>query len=406
MRTFLFVLLTAVAAVLLWAIWSQSYVDSLVFTLGLIATGLCGYLISDYFFTNEKKTWQSDIAMYKKEISALKEELDISHKQLSMTIPQAEVDDLRKRLRSTEDERNRLNSEFLAQVGNISSLNTRLENIQKEYSKYQEESSVTSESRLTELEALRDTLSNFKNKLTELAQQNKNLKEEIAQLIEAAQSTNIEIVVDNRDIEKATANHTNTVGGMNKGVDVPIVFLNNSDTNLNFSTHRSHSRSVEDENGESYIHAQFENENENENDNDNDNENENDNDNDNDNDAQLVENQPIAMNSTEHGAPENTEYEPAPSSSSYSIDGVPEDLKVVEGIGPKIEVLLKESGIKGLKDLSIVPIENLKEILAKGGARYRLNDPSSWPEQARLLVNGEVDKLKTYASDLLSKNDK
>ena len=389
MRTFLFVLLTAVAAVLLWAIWSQSYVDSLVFTLGLAATGLCGYLIADYFFTNEKKTWQSDIAMYKKEISALKEELDISHKQLSMTIPQAEVDDLRKRLRSTEDERNRLNSEFLAQVGNISSLNTRLENIQKEYNKYQEESSVTSESRLTELEALRDTLSNFKNKLTELAHQNKNLKEEIAQLIEAAHATNVEVVVlDNRDIEKATASHANTPKGTSGGVDAPIVFLNNSDKNLNFSTHRTHSRSIEDEDGESYIHAQLENEAEHE------------------NDVQLIDNQAVATASTEHGAPENTEYEPAPSSSSYSIDGVPEDLKVVEGIGPKIEVLLKESGIKGLKDLSIVPIENLKEILAKGGARYRLNDPTSWPEQARLLVNGEVDKLKTYATDLLNKNDK
>ncbi len=379
MRTFLFVLLTAVAAVLLWAIWSQSYVDSLVFTLGLAATGLCGYLIADYFFTNEKKTWQSDIAMYKKEISALKEELDISHKQLSMTIPQAEVDDLRKRLRSTEDERNRLNSEFLAQVGNISALNTRLDNLQKEYKIYQEESSVTSESRLTELEALRDTLSNFKNKLTELAQQNKNLKEEIAQLIEAAHSTNIEVVVDNRDMDNVTASKA-----WQEGVDAPIVFLNNYDTNLNFSTHRTHSRSVEDEDSESYIHTPLENE----------------------NNLQLIDNQIVEVISTEHGAPENTEHEPAPSSSSYSIDGVPEDLKVVEGIGPKIEVLLKESGIKGLKDLSIVPIENLKEILAKGGARYRLNDPTSWPEQARLLVNGEVDKLKTYASDLLSKNDK
>lgn len=389
MKTFLFVILTAVAAVLLWAIWSQSYVDSLVFTLGLAATGLCSYLIADYFFTNEKKTWQSDIAMYKKEISALKEELDISHKQLSMTIPQAEVDDLRKRLRSTEDERNRLNSEFLAQVGNISSLNTRLDNLQKEYNKYQEESSVTSESRLTELEALRDTLSNFKNKLTELAQQNKNLKEEIAQLIEAAHTTNIEVIVDNRDIEKVNASHPATPKGTSEGVDAPpIVFLNNSDTNLNFSTHRAHSRSVDDEDSESYIHAQIENEIEHE------------------NDIQLIDNQTVATASTEHGAPENTEHEPAPSSSSYSIDGVPEDLKVVEGIGPKIEVLLKESGIKGLKDLSIVPIENLKEILAKGGTRYRLNDPSSWPEQARLLVNGEVDKLKTYAADLLSKNDK
>ena len=173
MRTFLFVILTSVAAVLLWAVWTQSYVDGLVFTLSLSATGLCGYLIADYFFVNEKKTWQTDIHIYKKEISVLKEEIDILQKQMSLAVPYSELDDLRKKYRISEDDRNRLNGEFLAQVGNIASLNTRLDSLQKEYKKFREESTITSETRLTEFEAIRDALSFSKTKLTELAHQNK-----------------------------------------------------------------------------------------------------------------------------------------------------------------------------------------------------------------------------------------
>lgn len=373
MRSILLVLLSLVAAVLLWVIWSEAYIDSLVFTLGLVAAALSSYLVSDYFFINDKKTWQSDIDLYKKEISILKEELDISQKQLSMTIPQAEIDDLRKRLHLSDEEKNRLNSEFLAQVGNIASLNTRLEALQKEYNKYQEESYVTSESRLTELEALRDTLSTFKSKLSELIQNNKTLKEELAQLKNEMDFNPTEID------GLATKNMENT-----EGVDAPIVFLNNDNAPSDISSHRTQSKSIDDQDMQQDDLADTVDE----------------------NIVQSVEYQTIMANKNDHGTPEDTEPEPTPSSSSYFIDNIPEDLKAVEGIGPKIEILLKESGIKGLKDLSSVPVENLREILAKGGARYKFNDPTSWPEQARSLMNGEHDKRRTYNKEVYDGKDK
>lgn len=78
-----------------------------------------------------------------------------------------------------------------------------------------------------------------------------------------------------------------------------------------------------------------------------------------------------------------------------------EDLKVVEGIGPKIEQLLQEAGIKNLNDLATSTTEQLKEMLHNAGDHYRIHDPSTWPEQARLAAKGDLKKLKEY-QDFLS----
>lgn len=74
----------------------------------------------------------------------------------------------------------------------------------------------------------------------------------------------------------------------------------------------------------------------------------------------------------------------------------PEDLKVVEGIGPKIEQLLKNDGIKTWRDLSNAKVDRLKAILEAAGDRYRIHDPGTWAEQAQLAADGDWDKLKEY----------
>ncbi len=74
----------------------------------------------------------------------------------------------------------------------------------------------------------------------------------------------------------------------------------------------------------------------------------------------------------------------------------PEDLKVVEGIGPKIEQLLKNDGIKTWRDLANASVDRLKGILDAAGDRYRIHDPGTWPEQAQLAADGDWDKLKEY----------
>lgn len=74
----------------------------------------------------------------------------------------------------------------------------------------------------------------------------------------------------------------------------------------------------------------------------------------------------------------------------------PEDLKVVEGIGPKIEQLLKNDGIRTWRDLANAKVDRLKGILEAAGDRYRIHDPGTWAEQAQLAADGDWDKLKEY----------
>jgi predicted flap endonuclease-1-like 5' DNA nuclease len=74
----------------------------------------------------------------------------------------------------------------------------------------------------------------------------------------------------------------------------------------------------------------------------------------------------------------------------------PNDLKIVEGIGPKIEGLLHDAGVNTWSDLAATSVDRLKEILAAAGERYRLADPTTWPKQADLAAKGNWDELKEY----------
>lgn len=76
------------------------------------------------------------------------------------------------------------------------------------------------------------------------------------------------------------------------------------------------------------------------------------------------------------------------------------DLKIVEGIGPKIELLLQGAGIKTLNDLAAASVDRLKEVLHKAGDHYRIHDPSTWPAQADLASQGDLAKLREYQAFL------
>jgi predicted flap endonuclease-1-like 5' DNA nuclease len=82
----------------------------------------------------------------------------------------------------------------------------------------------------------------------------------------------------------------------------------------------------------------------------------------------------------------------------------PEDLKIVEGIGPKIEELLKAEGINNWDDLSNTLVSRLYQILGSGGHNFRLARPFTWPRQAGLAADGRWDELKAY-QDFLDKGN-
>ena len=65
---------------------------------------------------------------------------------------------------------------------------------------------------------------------------------------------------------------------------------------------------------------------------------------------------------------------------------VANDLKKVNGIGPKMEIILNQNGITTYKQLAKTKIASLREILAEAGPRYRMLDPKTWAKQAAQLA--------------------
>lgn len=72
------------------------------------------------------------------------------------------------------------------------------------------------------------------------------------------------------------------------------------------------------------------------------------------------------------------------------------DLKIIEGIGPKIESLLKIGHINSWEDLTDAPLERLEKILEDGGDRFKLARPSIWPIQAQYALQHDWVKLREY----------
>lgn len=72
------------------------------------------------------------------------------------------------------------------------------------------------------------------------------------------------------------------------------------------------------------------------------------------------------------------------------------DLKLVEGIGPKIEGLFHNFNIKTWKELAETSADKCQEVLNSGGKRYRIHDPASWPMQAKMAYEGHWKQLADW----------
>ncbi len=73
-----------------------------------------------------------------------------------------------------------------------------------------------------------------------------------------------------------------------------------------------------------------------------------------------------------------------------------DDLKTIEGIGPKIEEVLNKNNIYLFKDLRMSDRDTLKSYLDKAGSRFKMHEPQSWPHQAGMAERGELEELKIY----------
>ena len=77
-----------------------------------------------------------------------------------------------------------------------------------------------------------------------------------------------------------------------------------------------------------------------------------------------------------------------------------DDLKIVEGIGPKIEELLNAAGILTYSDLASSEVTKLDEILTAAGPKFSIHQPTTWAQQAALARDGKMEELEILKKEL------
>ena len=73
-----------------------------------------------------------------------------------------------------------------------------------------------------------------------------------------------------------------------------------------------------------------------------------------------------------------------------------DDLKILEGVGPKIAELLANAGLDTWKKVADASVDQLRSILDEAGPRYRIHKPDTWPKQALLAHEGKWKELGDY----------
>lgn len=89
----------------------------------------------------------------------------------------------------------------------------------------------------------------------------------------------------------------------------------------------------------------------------------------------------------------------AAKAAGFKLKG-PNDLTVVEGIGPKISELFNNAGITTFAQLAKQTVPQMQKILDEAGARYKLAKPGTWAQQAGLAADNKWSDLKALQDKL------
>lgn len=77
-----------------------------------------------------------------------------------------------------------------------------------------------------------------------------------------------------------------------------------------------------------------------------------------------------------------------------------DDLKIIEGVGPKIADILANGGLDTWAKVGAADPEHIRTLLDEAGPRYKMHNPTTWPTQASMAAEGKWDELKEYQDKL------
>lgn len=83
-----------------------------------------------------------------------------------------------------------------------------------------------------------------------------------------------------------------------------------------------------------------------------------------------------------------------------NLDG-PEDLRVIEGVGPKIAQIFNAAGIRTFAQVAAMTPAGIQPLLNEAGPNFRIADPQTWPEQAALAAANRWTELKALQDELM-----
>ena len=81
-------------------------------------------------------------------------------------------------------------------------------------------------------------------------------------------------------------------------------------------------------------------------------------------------------------------------------DEVGDDLKIIEGIGPAIEAILKKAGLDTFEAVAQADPDEIETILLVSDPHLALFDADTWPAQASMALHGEWETLQAFQDNL------
>jgi hypothetical protein len=91
--------------------------------------------------------------------------------------------------------------------------------------------------------------------------------------------------------------------------------------------------------------------------------------------------------------------EAAPRALGFSRPGEPDDLKIIEGIGPKMEQALKAAGIDTFAKLAQTSEAAIRSAIERAGLSFAPSVPT-WARQAKYIVDGDLEGFEAYKARL------
>ncbi|MGD9049121.1 MAG: hypothetical protein PVF77_13780 [Anaerolineae bacterium] len=117
--------------------------------------------------------------------------------------------------------------------------------------------------------------------------------------------------------------------------------------------------------------------------------------------AEEIEEAAAATVAAEEAAAKGATDEAAAGEEPAPAPPEPDDLKVIEGIGPKISSVLQAAGITTFAQLAGTSTGQLEQILEEADPNLlRLAKPTTWPEQAKLAARGRWEELEKLQDEL------